>query len=450
MKKKNVCIIGAGIGGISAAYTLKEKGHTVTVFEEEDRVGGKCYTRRYMDQAYELGACSVSPIFKTVLRLARKTGCRARKRTAYWVIQESGEKKTFRKEYWPFKKTFRILYEMMVYTYHALKFSIVHEKKDRFTAFPPDYELSFTEFCDKKKLNNIKGWFDLPVTSFGYGDLGDIKTWYVLHYINAVNFCGMGFLLVLLNKSPVNTLQHGYGNLMTKAAEGIDVKTSARVTGIKRSIDEVTVQVNHLDTGKKEKYTFDTLILAAPLPDLLQVLDSDEKEKQISENVHYDYFTIVTGEISGIPHGNMLIRHNAGKERFNHVALIEKRLKNEASDFCVCYIPEKGPGRNPDEIISQLKSDVRELGGSFGDIVDFKYWKYFPQFTESKYYDLLHELQGKRNTYYIGGLTKFELAGTVANQAESLVEKYFDGRQKGKLFTTIKNFFYFYFRSVQY
>ena len=38
--KKSVAIIGAGIGGLSAAYDLVQAGHQVTIFEKDDHVGG--------------------------------------------------------------------------------------------------------------------------------------------------------------------------------------------------------------------------------------------------------------------------------------------------------------------------------------------------------------------------------------------------------------------------
>ncbi len=37
---KKIAVIGAGIGGMAAAYDLSRAGHQVTIFEASDQVGG--------------------------------------------------------------------------------------------------------------------------------------------------------------------------------------------------------------------------------------------------------------------------------------------------------------------------------------------------------------------------------------------------------------------------
>lgn len=39
--KKKICIIGAGLGGLSAAIRLANKGYEVDLYEQNDLVGGK-------------------------------------------------------------------------------------------------------------------------------------------------------------------------------------------------------------------------------------------------------------------------------------------------------------------------------------------------------------------------------------------------------------------------
>ena len=50
-----VIVIGAGIGGMSAAARLAKAGHEVTIFESSDRTGGKCQTKWLGNYAFDTG-----------------------------------------------------------------------------------------------------------------------------------------------------------------------------------------------------------------------------------------------------------------------------------------------------------------------------------------------------------------------------------------------------------
>ena len=60
---RDVTILGAGISGLTAAYVLRELGHTVKIYEANDRIGGRIYTHRFPedpDHLYgELGAMRI-------------------------------------------------------------------------------------------------------------------------------------------------------------------------------------------------------------------------------------------------------------------------------------------------------------------------------------------------------------------------------------------------------
>ncbi|MDP1711908.1 MAG: FAD-dependent oxidoreductase [Candidatus Nanopelagicaceae bacterium] len=50
-----IVVIGAGIGGMSAAARLARFGHNVTVFEGSEQVGGKCRTEWIDGYAFDTG-----------------------------------------------------------------------------------------------------------------------------------------------------------------------------------------------------------------------------------------------------------------------------------------------------------------------------------------------------------------------------------------------------------
>ncbi|QQZ29959.1 FAD-dependent oxidoreductase [Thiothrix subterranea] len=54
---KRIVVVGAGIAGLTAAQTLRQQGHSVTVVEARDRLGGRLWTsKRWQHMPVDLGA----------------------------------------------------------------------------------------------------------------------------------------------------------------------------------------------------------------------------------------------------------------------------------------------------------------------------------------------------------------------------------------------------------
>ncbi len=460
MSEKNVCVIGGGIGGITAAYTLLKKGHNVTVFERgravdfkdgveiksqvfDSGVGGKCLSPCINGKAYEMGACSCAPGFETIIRFARQTGLHLKKRMPFKVLLKDRGMVSFRDQYWPLDKTFLILREMLVYIFHAVWFSIFNNRRSGYRSIPARYCVSFMEFCKKRSLKTIPYWFELPVVSFGYGRLNTIEIWYVLNYINAFNFLGIAFLLILLGIPPVRKIDKGYETLLRRIAEDIDIRAHHQVIRVVRE-DKVYVTVENLDTHETETHMFDALVVSVPLPEIAPAMDFNEKEMQISNAVVSYPYTIAACEIHPIDDECLLLRENV--DRPGHVALIEETIKG-VDGFCVCYIPEISRDRSIADIIDGLRDDLKAFGATLGKVHDIRKWNYFPHFKDADSYGDFYGLQGKRNTWYVGALATFELAECVAGHAEALMEASFTGNSPKELFSKIRNLFYFYFAS---
>ncbi|HEV7587976.1 MAG TPA: FAD-dependent oxidoreductase, partial [Longimicrobium sp.] len=75
--RTNVCVVGAGIAGLTAAYRLRQHGVPVRVFEAQNRVGGRMYSLRnhFADgQVAELGGELIDTGHASIQRLASELG----------------------------------------------------------------------------------------------------------------------------------------------------------------------------------------------------------------------------------------------------------------------------------------------------------------------------------------------------------------------------------------
>src|SRR5256885_10030013 len=71
----DVCVVGAGYAGLTAARRLSEGAKSVVVLEARDRVGGRIWTQQLSDgSAVDRGGAWLGPKHDAIFGLAREVG----------------------------------------------------------------------------------------------------------------------------------------------------------------------------------------------------------------------------------------------------------------------------------------------------------------------------------------------------------------------------------------
>src|SRR5580704_18047770 len=71
----DVCVVGAGLAGLTAARRLTQAGQTVAVLEARDRVGGRVWTQSSKDGIpVDMGGCFIGPNHDRLQALTKEMG----------------------------------------------------------------------------------------------------------------------------------------------------------------------------------------------------------------------------------------------------------------------------------------------------------------------------------------------------------------------------------------
>lgn len=337
-------IVGAGVSGATAARELIKSGvnpEDIIVLEINDYVGGKLKTYTSPvdpDLKTEYGAGVLVHNYPAIDVMHEK------QMKLEKLIKADHSGLDFYKEIMKRPLLGKLTYALD-FAWQQIKFAKhVWSYNQACTQLreklPPDYELTFSEFADKKKLNKIACFIQFLVPGFGYGSLND-KNNYAYRILNYMGYTTIPSICM----QSLAAVHGGYQQLVENMLEGIDVKTKAQITKIDRKNGSVKVQYQH--NGNKEEILGDTLILAnSPYYWHDLNMNLSPAEQQCVDNFKYYRYPVAICRIEGLPPKQIFIPEAMKKEGFGHPAFLFTRdNRKETTEACdlvsVTDLPQK-------------------------------------------------------------------------------------------------------------
>jgi predicted NAD/FAD-binding protein len=433
-------VVGAGIGGVSAAIRLQEKGYEVTVYESAGRIGGKCYTRDIELNAetlsYDMGAAVVAISFRNLLRFARTLGEQTKSASPYRLLHADGEISSLRERYVPKGASLRLLSQFLRYARHVRLFYRRHVSRTGYKDnISEEYLVSFDEYCRKHQMEDLMAWFDLPLAAWGYGDPEEIPVWYVFGEVDFTGLLGL-FTTVMFGQSNfIQGLSNGYGNLVRSLAEheGLNVQTDSAVLSIQRRSDGVTIKTGR---GNEE---FDYVVISAPEVGKL-LSNPSEDESAFLRDLKYAPYTTALCTVDRNVGAKLIVAQNLRK--INAVRMVAAQHEDRPLVVCYARIDENSTEAEVRELISR---DLMSLGIGLIDVHEIRLWKnYFPHFSTYDGYKSLLASQGRNRTVYIGSINRFESTESAIAPSINLIDLHFGNltQSRQERFTGLRNIYH--------
>ena len=483
--RARIAIIGAGPAGLSTAWFLGKQGfHDVTVLEKLGRVGGLCKSVTIDGMSYDLGANYVTWAYTETLAIAREVGAKTYKEKPYTsieIVRDAEDRDTARyrplKEailFNPFTKEKVRVFAFMVAAlkYLWLRFRLVRviDRPDYLARIDvtshPELCVSFKHWLRGNRLDALASLFEFPVTIMGYGQLRDIAAPYVLRYISLKTFFPMiahnipllGPLFQLLLPWP-RRFTLGFQRMWQQVSWRTNVRLNVNIQKITRDPDSLEApirityqtlqqELNNLDTVEG-CMDFDYLILACPLtPDVFEQLglERTDAEAAMSDKILVNPYCMTTYWVDGMQMPQPIAPILPLPDRGTPWA-VARQFQHEGNYFTQFYTRTDASecGRTLDKeawdgIEANVKTEVRKLIGLLGGHPDETHsrWSTYDRFTYFQhvepveigqgYYRKLEDLQGSDRTFYVGGVTDFELVEPIVQHSKYLVEMHFVGR----------------------
>lgn len=411
-KTSRIAIIGAGAAGLVAAETFKEMGYqNVSLLEKELRAGGKCSSYHHEGKIYELGAGLIAGNNRIICDLTHKYNIPLAKVDSYtdnlYSLETGGKIDNIFNlpEKVSFLWQLLLKYRRLCHRYESLK-------KTGYDLSDDSLCNNFRDWAKEKNIPLLSKNFERYFTGFGYGYWEEIPAAYVLKYIDWETI--KSFLRGHFYVFPTSIQ-----SLWEAVATQHEVQYNSYIKQINR-VGDICIETN---TGTNQ---YDYLLISSPLDEALHFLDASEEEQFLFSRILYNDYQCYAFSIEDFPDDTGFLPEYFDPAQRNQPLFWYKRFSD--SDFYTFYVLGDGETSQA-QIQRNIEKVIQRFGGSIKGFHTCRKWKYFPRFSpegmKNGFYSRIENLQGNRNTYFIGELPSHSTVELTASYAKQLVEQFF-------------------------
>ncbi|WP_252187844.1 FAD-dependent oxidoreductase [Anaeromonas frigoriresistens] len=410
-----VAIIGGGLTGLVAASELQKKGYkNVTIFEKEERLGGKLHTIYYNGRSYELGAIFGLPSQIYLKSLMKELHIKTDGPKLSRINYDSNGHKIMpipKVALGDFLKELDRLPKVLAH-YPSLDDIFIHD-------IEVSLMLPFSEWCDLHNFNVLKTIYIQYFTIFGLGDINEVPALYVLRILNDKN------LMSFMELPEFLTWKDGVSSLIKYLIEEIkDIRFGQKVTNIFLSKNEnLWVQTPF------ETLEFDQIIITAPLEQYDHLSIMGEGMMEHLSVIKYQSFNVYAIIGKNVPRGCGCILENLYNYKNGHMILWDSRWdvsNGEEMIIVYAYSPLNNSKESNFEII---KKDLLKLGVCNPRLYQAKLWHHCPYVDtrelQDGFYNKMAAIQGKNNIFFAGEIMSTLSMNNCICYAKHLIKRYF-------------------------
>jgi oxygen-dependent protoporphyrinogen oxidase len=412
---QKIAIIGGGLSGLVIAEGLQKKGYkNVTVFERDNRVGGKLYTIWYKGNPYEFGALFSLSSQKHLKALMQTFNIKIDSPLLSRVNFDSNGNKIM--------EIPREVLSDLVQELNRLPDVLAEYKsleKINIKNIEAPLMLPFSQWCDINHLNVLKSVYLHYFTSYGLGDIDAMPALYVLRILNYDN------LMSFMELPEFNTCKKGICSLIECLKHEIkDIRLDQNVTKISFLKNE-TLCV-HTDFDVLE---FDRVIITSPLNSFSDFYGVDNKMKQFLSSIKYEDLNVYAFIVQKVTKGCGCVLENLSIKKRGHIILWNSRWDSCDGEVLLMVYAYNNPENSKAESLKIIESDLLKLSIESPRLYQFKRWQHCPHVDTSVlqkgFYEKMEAMQGINNIFLAGEIMSTVSMENCIQYSNYLINKYF-------------------------